>query len=489
MECTADCGARGYACANDPRRIPMPSPTPRLFTSAIDSCVLPAIPAPENALLLAVLHQFEQSERWPADLLRDRQIAQLATVWAHARRQVPFYRDRPGPKPFAGTGLDPDAWAAVPVLTRAQVQSKAASLKAGRLPLGHAHTGTVRTSGATGTAVAVPTTSVMRMMWFASALRDHYWNERDESGRVASIRIFDDKAKAGWPDGIAFRDWGAPVSLLHRTGSAVGLSIHTDPAKQAEFLKRHRPDYLLTFPSNAAALAELALAGALDLPELKEIQLVSEALDPTVRSRIERAWGAKVTDVYSAQEVGYIALQCPGHDHYHVQAENVLVEVVDDDGRPCAPGGVGRVLVTALHNFAMPLIRYEIGDYAEVGEDCACGRTLPVLRRILGRVRNMLVLPGGERRWPSLAAPFYRDIAPVVQHQIVQHDLQRVEARLVVERALTPAEEAALRDVIVERLGHPFDVAFSYPARIERDRSGKFEEFVSAVASPAAASG
>lgn len=466
----------------------MPRSRPHLFTSAIDSVVLPAIPAPENALLLAVLHQFEQSERWPAALLRERQLAQLEILWAHARRLVPFYRDRKGAGPFAGGRFDPDAWAAVPALTRAQLQSQATSLKARTLPLGHAHTGTARTSGATGTAVAVHTTSVMRLMWLASALRDHCWHERDESGRVASIRIFDDKVKAAWPDGASFRDWGPPVSLLHATGPAVGLSIHTDPAKQAEFLRRHRPNYLLTFPSNAAALADLALAGELELPELEEVQLVSEALDPQVRSRIRRAFGTKVTDLYSAQEVGYIALQCPEHDHYHVQAENVLVEVVDDDGRPCAAGQVGRVLVTALHNFEMPLIRYEIGDYAEAGEACACGRTLPVLRRILGRVRNMLVLPGGERRWPSLAAPFYRDIAPVVQHQIVQHDLQRVEARLVVERALTLAEEAALREVIVERLGHPFEVAFSYPARIERERGGKFEEFVSMVAPAAPAS-
>ena len=78
--------------------------------------------------------------------------------------------------------------------------------------------------------------------------------------------------------------------------------------------------------------------------------------------------------MYSSQEVGYIALQCPENESYHIQAENVLVEILDDDGLPCEPGEVGRVVVTALHNLATPLLRYDIGDYAEVGSPCSCGR-------------------------------------------------------------------------------------------------------------------
>ena len=76
------------------------------------------------------------------------------------------------------------------------------------------------------------------------------------------------------------------------------------------------------------------------------------------------------------------------------------MEVLDNHGRPCKEGETGRVVLTDLHNFTMPLIRYEIGDYAEVGPPCACGRGLPVLARILGRSRNMLTLPAGDRIWP-----------------------------------------------------------------------------------------
>ena len=126
------------------------------------------------------------------------------------------------------------------------------------------------------------------------------------------------------------------------------------------------------------------------LPGLREVRTLGEASTPDLRALCREAWGVPLVDVYSAEEVGYIALQCPEHEHYHVQAESVLVEILDERGAPAPPGETGRVVVTDLHNFAMPLVRYEIGDYAEVGEPCACGRGLPVLRRIVGRVRNML---------------------------------------------------------------------------------------------------
>src|SRR3546814_13116510 len=86
----------------------------------------------------------------------------------------------------------------------------------------------------------------------------------------------------------------------------------------------------------------------------------------------------------------YLALQCPEHEHYHVQSEAVLLEVLDEEDRPCRPGEVGRVVVTPLTNFAMPMIRYAVGGLAAVGAPCPCGRGLPVLTRILGRARDKI---------------------------------------------------------------------------------------------------
>jgi phenylacetate-CoA ligase len=181
--------------------------------------------------------------------------------------------------------------------------------------------------------------------------------------------------------------------------------------------------------------------------------------------------------MYSAKEVGYIALQCPERDVYHVQSENVLVEIVDEDNRPCAPGQAGRVLLTALHKFAMPLIRYEIGDYAVPGEACTCGRGLPTIREIRGRERNMMHLPNGEKRWPLCDLVKEPDLPGIRQYQFVQKRLDCIEVHLVVGPQYSRDMEPALKAAIHRRLGNTFVLGIVYRENISRGTSGKYEDF------------
>jgi len=204
-----------------------------------------------------------------------------------------------------------------------------------------------------------------------------------------------------------------------------------------------------------------------------------------VREVCRQAWNVPVVDTYSSQEVGYIALQCPTCERYHVQAENVFVEILREDGTSCSHGEVGRVVVTTLHNYATPLIRYAIGDYAEVGEPCSCGRGLPVLNRILGRQRNMLVLPHGDQRWPvfdiDLRNREPRFLSVVRQMQVVQRTLDQIDVSLVTARRLDNAEESSLRQHIESALGGAFRIRLHYVASIPRSHTGKFEDFRSDV--------
>jgi phenylacetate-CoA ligase len=194
-----------------------------------------------------------------------------------------------------------------------------------------------------------------------------------------------------------------------------------------------------------------------------------------------RTWNVPVTDMYSTEECGYLAIQCPEHEHYHLQAESALVEILDEDGAPCAAGQVGRVVVTPLHNFATVLLRYEIGDYAEAGPPCPCGRGLPVISRILGRYRNLAVLPDGRTFWPKLGQDYVRDIAPIGQMQVVQHSLEAMEFRYTADRALSETEEAAVARHFNDSVGHPFTVSFTRLAALPRSPSGKFEDFICKV--------
>jgi phenylacetate-CoA ligase len=130
----------------------------------------------------------------------------------------------------------------------------------------------------------------------------------------------------------------------------------------------------------------------------------------------------------------------------------------------------------------MPLVRYDIGDYAEVGPPCDCGRGLPVLTRILGRQRNMLMLPNGESRWPALGqGDDPQSLPPFFQFQVVQRSPRQITLRVVRPAPFNVAESDRMREYVRQTLGHPFDVSIEYVDSIPRSPSGKFEDFVSEI--------
>ena len=158
------------------------------------------------------------------------------------------------------------------------------------------------------------------------------------------------------------------------TGASVILNLNAKTHEQAEWLSRAKPNYLLSYPSILEALAKHCLHEGIELPSIKRVHSMSEVLRPEVRRVCRQAWDAPIYDNYSTEETGYIALQCPKSEQLLVQLEGVYAEFLDPSGREFGAGEVGNMIVTPLHNFAMPLIRYEVGDYAEVGGKSACGR-------------------------------------------------------------------------------------------------------------------
>jgi phenylacetate-CoA ligase len=310
------------------------------------------------------------------------------------------------------------------------------------------------------------------MFWYGMTMRGHAWRGANYSLRSTSIRP-NVRGYAVAPN------WGPPAGLLHRTGAAQFIPSATEIGDQVKMLVEFRPGILLVYPGVLDAICQHRRAHSIALPDLRHIDTLGETLSPRIREQAMAQFGASVRDLYSSNEVGAIAYQCPSTDTYQLMAESVIVEVADDGGRICAPGEAGRVLVTDLHSFATPLIRYEIGDHAEVGEPCSCGRGLPTLRRILGRERNLMRLPGGGRRWPQVGFARFRDVASVQQYQFIQHRIDDIELRLVVERPLTAREEDDLRSVALRSLGVVAALRLVYfDGRLPTGSSGKFEEFV-----------
>lgn len=410
-------------------------------------------------------------------------MQQLEMLLRYSHRNVPFYHQRL--KPFTPMNQEPltlELWRQIPFLSREDLRSAQEALLSRSIPGQHGGVSTASTSGSTGKPVSFYKTAVTDFYWRVFTLREHLWQRRDLQGKLASIRYVGDK-NAIPANGLKQPGWGPSTDLIFATGTSVILDIRRSIKEQAIWLFKEQPNYILTYPTNLMALAKFFEKSGHKLGNLLEIRTISETMTPEIRSICQEVFGVPIKDIYSSNEVGYIALQCPEHEHYHVQSESVLVEILKDNNEPCNAGEIGRVVITSLHNYASPLIRYDIGDYAEVGSPCPCGRGLPVIKRVMGRVRNMLILPSGEQHWPSLTYKNFRDAAPIIQAQLVQHTLTEIEARFVVERPLSTHEEKQLKKAVQETLGYPFTVSLIFVNEIQRARGGKYEEFISHVTS------
>lgn len=446
-----------------------------LFRSDTAGLLWPAAPGRAAADLLAQLYQLEQTQYFPEQLLRTRQLQQFAQLARHAGETSEFYRQRFDALGFAPAG--PWTWerfAQLPLLSRRDLLTAADQIHSQRPPASHGPWHELQTSGSTGQVVAVRRTGANQLLWLALSMRDHLWHQRDFRQSLAVVRANVESSEQ--------QGWGAPVSLLHETGPCFTRPLSTDATELAQWLLEKEPRYLLTYPTYLASLVDYFESSGQRLQNLQQLRTIGETLHPALRTRCQAVLGVPIVDTYSAQEVGAIALQCPDSDLYHVHAESLVVEVLKDDGSACAPGETGRVVVTDLHNFATPLIRYELRDYATVGPVCACGRGLPTLTRVLGRQRNMVVLPNGQRHWPLVGLHHFREVAQILQYQLIQHDLEQVEMRLVVAEKLDAPGEMRLTKIVQNALGHAFQIRFSYfEAELPRTAGGKFEEFLSHV--------
>ena len=319
------------------------------------------------------------------------------------------------------------------------------------------------------------------LFWSAFTLRDHLWHKRHLAGKLATIRS-SGEGEDLYPKGGVARYWGSSRRAFD-TGPSVSLNINSTTRQQVDWLQRENPDYLLTHPTNVQRLADHCIREGIRIPNLREVQTISEILRPEVRVAAERRGACRCPTCTRAARSATWPSSVPTTSTT-TSRPRACLEVLDEDGRACGPGQVGRVIVTQLQNFAMPLLRYDVGDYAEVGEPCPCGRGLPVLARILGREQNMLTLPSGAKRWTLLSSHDIRAflaMAPIRQYQFVQKTPTSMHVRLVVERRLNEAEETSLGQWAVEKFGYPFRVTFEYLDDLPRQPSGKFQDFVSDV--------
>jgi len=210
-------------------------------------------------------------------------------------------------------------------------------------------------------------------------------------------------------------------------------------------------------------------------------ELIPRAVDDALRERTRQILGVEVADNYGTTET-FIAWQCPSGS-YHVNAEHVFVELVDDAGRQVTPGETGRVVITTLENYLMPLIRYDIGDYAVAADGtCRCGRTLPRLGRVVGRKFNLFHSADGRLFSPALLIEPIRRSREIVEFQLVERTTDFYAVRYVADQELSGETESRISGEFHRLIGASVTVGFERVAEIARSKGGKFMAAISEIA-------
>ena len=188
--------------------------------------------------------------------MRDHQFTQLASLVQHALNTVPYYR-----KHRQAWGIDarwkltPESFAAIlPILTRPEVQEGGAEFHSTKSPKAHGNIGDTFTSGSTGRPLKTLKTGLSEMVWPAVTLRENLWH-RDVRKKLAIIKIIEG-SHGDYPNGAEYENWGSFASRVFETGSSCMLHVSTKTHEQVEWLQRMAPDYILTLPANAQALAQ-----------------------------------------------------------------------------------------------------------------------------------------------------------------------------------------------------------------------------------------
>jgi phenylacetate-CoA ligase len=259
------------------------------------------------------------------------------------------------------------------------------------------------------------------------------------------------------------------------------MALSADLAAQVVQLVQIDPLYLYMYPSNLDGMLRILEETNQKLRSLRLVFTVSEVVDDALRQRTKRILGVEIADNYGTTEA-FIAWQCP-EGSYHLNAEHVLVELVDDVGRQVAPGEMGRVLITTMDNNLMPLVRYDLGDYAIAANGtCRCGRTLPLLGPIVGRKFNLFRSAQGRLFSPALLFDPIRLNPEIKQFQLVQRAANSYHVRYVADAAISDGTESGIRQEFHQILGAPVAVRFERVPEIARSKGGKLMAALSELA-------
>jgi phenylacetate-CoA ligase len=413
------------------------------YSHLLESLLLPAYDRARGRHYIERRTLLEQSQWWSAQRVRDFQWHELRKLLTHVFATVPYLKEK---YRAAGIALQDlhgwDDFRKLPSLTRAEVNAHRADLCStaykGRL-LPHA------TGGSTG----VPTR-------FFRTYESYDWRT------AAKDRAY---SWSGWRLGQrALYLWGAPIGPVAwrhawktRVYDAVQRQLIINTFSQNDALwddvysraLRFRPVLIVGYVSSLEAFAAYLRRTRRAIPGLRYGIAAAEPLHDHVRQQIELGLGVPVFNTYGSREFMSIGAECKYRHGLHVHAENLVVEV-----REPASNAPSEILITDLHNYGMPFVRYESGDLGRIADaSCRCGRGLPLLQSVEGRVLDALRAADGRVVPGEFFPHLLKDVPEVAQYRVEQTSIDRLVISAVLTQPLSDRSESLLEREIGKVFG------------------------------------
>ncbi|WP_395660519.1 phenylacetate--CoA ligase family protein [Aestuariivirga sp.] len=340
----------------------------------------------------AYLNSLLTSERASGEELDAYQSRLLQRLAKHAFEETPFYAARRvAPE---GLSANSDFWLAQPYISRRDITENFDAFRPRSFSKLHGVITPLTTGGSTGPAARRDITSLEAVGRLLASYRMYHSWGLDQSRPLFVFR----KLRQDQP---RQEIWGFPWRDPAERGERLWIDIATPAREQLEQMAGRGPVYVNTLPSNILRLSCEALRTGTKL-SIPFIVSVGEYLAPEVREAAASAFGSTIIDAFSSAEGGVMAVQCPGSGIYHIQSEQLVLEIVKTDGARAKPGETGEVVVTPLYGYATPLLRYRSGDFVVAGPACGCGRVLPAIASIAGRREHMFTRPGEAPELPKI---------------------------------------------------------------------------------------
>lgn len=413
------------------------------------------------------LREYERNQWLPADRIAALQWAKLQRLIAHCWEHVPYYRQAWGALGIEGPQdiRSLADYARLPVLTKPEIRAHADALvsPAHRSKLLYKTTG-----GSTGEPLRFGYTRESYERRIAVMHRGYGW----AGARMGQRTLY----LWGLPERQTRKDRLYHLAFNRRMLNAFDMNEQT-LRRYADTFAGFRPQTVVGYVAPLLRLAEWLVEHGRQLPSPERILTAAEALHPSQRTLLERTFGCPVYDTYGCREFMLIASECT-HHRLHTTADHLAIELgASIDGHEHGPR---ELIVTDLHNYGMPLLRYVNGDLARAGQGgCTCGRGLPTLETVDGRRLDALLTADGRFVPGEHVVYAFLGVKGVRRYQAVQRSLQRVEVQIVRDEGFDPATVDHAREVLQRALGPTTTLAFAFTEEIPLTATGKHRVTVS----------